>query len=248
MATYLTINGINLKVIPDIDTDYQMRMADLDPIGQNGSYTVGLGNKGRLLDFDVHVRPKDVQTIIKLKDNNKVVKVVSKSKANYNGKYRIKKFTSKEKKSHFIFTIQLQEHTAFNKTTRTFTNWKVTKKSTKSSKAATTTGLYKALLKCPTLKYGSSNTKCVKILQKLLRLNGYYITYKGAKLKVDGDFKIYTRWAVKLFQKKHKLKQDGIVGPKTKAKFKGKAGTTTSKYPGEILYNKYQNPNKVINL
>lgn len=228
MATYLTINGINLKVIPDIDTDYQMKMAELDYIGQDGSYTIGLGNKGRLLDFDVHVRPNDVQNIIKLKNTKSVVKVVSKSKAGYNGKYQIKKFTSKEKLKHFIFTIQLQEYTGFNKTTKTFTNWKVTKKSTKSSKASTITGLYKALLKCPTLKYGSSNSKCVTVLQKLLRLNGFYITYKGAKLKVDGDFKKYTRWAVKLFQKKYKLKQDGIVGPKTKAKFKGKAGATTS--------------------
>ncbi|WP_225369248.1 peptidoglycan-binding domain-containing protein [Methanobrevibacter arboriphilus] len=57
--------------------------------------------------------------------------------------------------------------------------------------------------------------------------------------------KKYTRWAVKLFQKKHKLKQDGIVGPKTKAKFKSKAGATTSKNL-EILYNNYQDPNKVI--
>ncbi|MEA4957537.1 hypothetical protein SDC9_30530 [bioreactor metagenome] len=228
MATYLTINGINLIVVPDIDTDYQIRMAELDYIGQNGSYTKGLGNKGRLLDFDVYVRPSDVQTIINLKNSDSKVKVVSKSKAGYNGYYQIKKFTSKEKLKHFIFSIQLQEYTTFNITTKTFINWKVTKKSTKSSKTSATTSLYKYLLKCPTLKYGSSNTKCVKVLQRMLRLNGYYITYKGSKLNVDGDFKKYTRWAVKLFQKEHKLKQDGIVGPKTKAKFKGKIGASTS--------------------
>jgi murein L,D-transpeptidase YcbB/YkuD len=230
MATYLTINGINTKVIPEIETDYQPKMAELDYVGQNGSNTVGLGNKGRLLDFDIYVKPVDVQKIIALRNSNSTVKVVSKSKANYNGQYQIKKFTSKEHKTKFVFSIQLQEYTKYNVTTKSFTNWKVTSKKTSgTSSTANYTSLYKALLKCPTLKYNSSNTKCVKVLQKLLRLNGFYIKYKGHNLLIDGKFLTYTRWAVKLFQKKYKLKQDGIVGPKTKAKFKGKIGTTTKK-------------------
>lgn len=239
MATYLTINGINVLVIPEIETDYQPKMAELDYVGQNGSNTVGLGNKGRLLEFDIYVKPVDVQKIISLRNSNSPVKVVSKSKANYNGQYQIKKFTSKEHKKKFVFSIQLQEYTKFNVTTKSFSNWKVTtKKSSSTSSAANYTSLYKDLLKCPTLKYGSTG-KCVGVLQKLLRLNGFYLKYKGKNLIVDDKFLTYTCWAVKLFQKKYKLKQDGIVGPKTKAKFKGKKGTVIL---GKVLYEAPKGP------
>ena len=53
-----------------------------------------------------------------------------------------------------------------------------------------------------TLKLGSKG-KFVKELQNLLDLT------------VDGDFGIKTENAVKNFQKKHNLTEDGIVGPKT---------------------------------
>ena len=47
-------------------------------------------------------------------------------------------------------------------------------------------------------------------LQQLLRAAGY-----GKNVKVDGEFGIDTRIAVRLFQKDHKLKSDGVVGGKT---------------------------------
>ena len=53
-----------------------------------------------------------------------------------------------------------------------------------------------------TLKLGSKG-KFVKELQNLLDLT------------VDGDFGLKTENAVKNFQKKHNLIEDGIVGPKT---------------------------------
>lgn len=230
MATYITIDGIDLLVIPPIDTDYQPKIAEHDLTGQNGTYTVGLGNKGRLLEFEVYVKPANVQTILTLKEKNSVVKLVSRSLAGYNGQYQIKKFTSKEYKTRFNFTIELQEYTKFNVTTKKFSNWTVSSSTTSSSSTASkkdkASALYNALLKCPTLQYGSSNTKCVKILQRLLRLNGYYIKYKGANLIVDGKYLKYTRWAVRKFQKDNGLKVTGIVDAKTKAKFKGKIGTS----------------------
>lgn len=50
----------------------------------------------------------------------------------------------------------------------------------------------------------------VVTLQQLLRTAGY-----GKNVKVDGKFGIDTRIAVRLFQKDHNLKSDGVVGGKT---------------------------------
>ncbi|MCU1367180.1 MAG: Peptidoglycan-binding domain 1 protein, partial [Ilumatobacteraceae bacterium] len=60
----------------------------------------------------------------------------------------------------------------------------------------------------------------VKQIQTALKNKGYKVT-------VDGDFGQQTDTAVKAFQKKSGLKQDGIVGPKTWAKLSA-AGTTTT--------------------
>lgn len=64
-------------------------------------------------------------------------------------------------------------------------------------------------------RYGSKNLKkgstgsYVRQLQKDLQAMNY-------SLSVDGDFGKITEKAVKAFQKKHGLSQDGIVGPKTR--------------------------------
>ena len=66
-------------------------------------------------------------------------------------------------------------------------------------------------------RYGSTNLKrgstgsYVRQLQKDLQAMNY-------SLSVDGDFGKITEKAVKAFQKKHGLSQDGIVGPKTRLK------------------------------
>lgn len=41
------------------------------------------------------------------------------------------------------------------------------------------------------------------------------LNFRGAKLKVDGDFGAKTEAAVKKIQRSHSLKADGIAGPKT---------------------------------
>ena len=56
----------------------------------------------------------------------------------------------------------------------------------------------------PELKKGTKNTKAVKCLQAML-----------GGLTIDGDFGSKTLAAVKAFQQKNGLVQDGIVGPKT---------------------------------
>jgi peptidoglycan hydrolase-like protein with peptidoglycan-binding domain len=48
-----------------------------------------------------------------------------------------------------------------------------------------------------------------------IRAIQYLLNYRGVKVKVDGKFAAQTEAAVKRFQKTHKLKVDGVVGPQT---------------------------------
>lgn len=75
------------------------------------------------------------------------------------------------------------------------------------------TGKYTGVIPVPTLKKGSAGI-AVKNLQSFLN---WAI---NAKLTVDGDFGNATFKALKKFQKKVGLKQDGIWGTKTRAKAK----------------------------
>ena len=76
----------------------------------------------------------------------------------------------------------------------------------------------KAISKCPyaeptkALRRGSSGNG--------VRWVQWHLNQVGEKLKVDGSFGTLTRAAVLRFQKKQKLVQDGIVGPKTRAALK----------------------------
>ena len=58
----------------------------------------------------------------------------------------------------------------------------------------------------------------VKKIQKALKLHGFYLSYNGRYLKVDGIYHIYTEKAVKQFQKANKLKVTGKVDEKTAKK------------------------------
>lgn len=75
------------------------------------------------------------------------------------------------------------------------------------------TGKYTGIIPGPTLKKGSAGI-AVKNLQSFLN---WAI---NAKLTVDGDFGNATFKALKKFQKKVGLKQDGVWGTKTRAKAK----------------------------
>ncbi|MBF2064097.1 MAG: peptidoglycan-binding protein [Calothrix sp. C42_A2020_038] len=59
----------------------------------------------------------------------------------------------------------------------------------------------------PTLRFGNSG-EAVRVLQRLLRSNGYPVT-------IDGLFGALTESAVKAFQTRRGLVADGIVGPLT---------------------------------
>jgi peptidoglycan hydrolase-like protein with peptidoglycan-binding domain len=59
----------------------------------------------------------------------------------------------------------------------------------------------------PTLRFGNSG-ESVRVLQRLLRSNGYPVT-------IDGSFGALTESAVRAFQARRGLTTDGIVGPVT---------------------------------
>ena len=78
----------------------------------------------------------------------------------------------------------------------------------------------KVSVKFKTVSKGSKDRVMVKKIQRALKKNGYYIKYKGSKLKVNGIYKQSTVRAVKQFQKAKGLKVTGKVDQKTAKKLK----------------------------
>ncbi len=69
-----------------------------------------------------------------------------------------------------------------------------------------------------TISKGSKDKAMVKKIQIALKSKGYYLTYNGHYLKVDGIYHTYTEMAVKQFQKAKKLKVTGKVDYNTAVK------------------------------
>ena len=85
----------------------------------------------------------------------------------------------------------------------------------------------------------SKDKSAVKKVQHALKDNGYYITYKGHYLKVDGWYGPCTFKSVKQFQKAKKLKVTGKVDGETAAKLKiiGKSKYVSIKFGDGSDYN-----------
>ena len=107
--------------------------------------------------------------------------------------------------------------TTRNTTTRNTTTGSTT---TASTTTASTTAARVVTSPSDNVKLGDSGSG-VKQIQTALKAQGYAVT-------VDGTFGPKTDTAVKAFQKKNGLKQDGVVGPKTWAKLSGSGTTTTT--------------------
>ena len=71
-----------------------------------------------------------------------------------------------------------------------------------------------------TIKKGSKDKVTVKRIQRALKRNGYYLTYKKHYLKVDGIYGVCTVRSVKQFQKAKKLQMTGKVDYATAKKLK----------------------------
>ena len=75
----------------------------------------------------------------------------------------------------------------------------------------------KLTVKAPAWKTIAKGSKDKSMVKKI---NGFYLSYKGRYLKVDGLFHKYTQMAVKQFQKAKKLKVTGKVDYATAKKLK----------------------------
>ena len=96
----------------------------------------------------------------------------------------------------------------------TYAGDKYYNKATKNAKLTVKAPAWKTVSK------GSKDKAMVKKIQKALKSNGYYLSYKGRYLKIDGLFHKYTEMAVKQFQKAKKLKVTGKVDYATAKKLK----------------------------
>ena len=122
------------------------------------------------------------------------------AKTNYKGK-AVFKITKLNKKGTYKAVIKFNGNKYYLKSTK---NTKITVKASKTT--------------FKTVSQGSKDTKTVKKIQQALKDHGYYLSYKGHYLKVDGKYNSYTVRSVKEFQRDHGLKQTGKVDAKTAKK------------------------------
>ena len=148
---------------------------------------------------------------ITLKDNKNKVMKNKKVTLKVNGKTYTAKTNSKG-----VATFKLSKLTKKGKYTAaiTYAGDKYYNKLNKKAKITVKAPAWKTVAK------GSKDKATVKKIQQALKNNGYYLTYKGHYLKIDGIYKGCTERSVKQFQKAKKLKVTGKVDYKTAQKLK----------------------------
>ena len=164
---------------------------------------------------DLTAKAKTFKTSVKtkkytitLKDNTG--KVIKNAKVTLKVKGKTYKATTNSKgKATFKITKLTKKGTY--KATITFKGDKFYKKVSKKAKI-------KVIVTFKTVSKGSKDKSTVKEIQQALKNKGYYLTYKGHYLKVDGKFSSCTFRSVKQFQKDKGLKVTGKVDEKTAKK------------------------------
>lgn len=140
---------------------------------------------------------------------NKAGVLVGSSDLSVNGNYYLTSYNEEKKvNGSYLITWEFTEYIKPNVVQATFKRIgkSATKKATNTKAKKTTpkkTSSYITILltDCSTLKYGMTNKKCVKYLQKFLQKKGYYKGYK-----IDGDYLKYTKQEVNKLQKAYKIK------------------------------------------
>ena len=145
---------------------------------------------------------------ITLKDNTG--KAIKKAKVTLKVKGKTYKATTNSKGKATFKITKLAKKGKFKAVIK-FKGDKYYKKATKKSKI-------KVIITFKTVSKGSKDKATVKQIQQALKDNGYYLTYKGHYLKIDGIYKGCTERSVKQFQKAKHLKVTGKVDEKTAKK------------------------------
>ena len=150
-------------------------------------------------------------------------------------KVTVKKATPKltAKKKTFKSSVKTKKYKTYKATTNskgkaTFKIKKLNKKGTykatvtykenKYYNKASKKAKIKVIVTFKTVSKGSKDKSTVKEIQQALKDHGYYLSYKGHYLKVDGKFKGCTERSVKEFQHDKGLKVTGKVDEKTAKK------------------------------
>ena len=146
-------------------------------------------------------------TII-LKDNTG--KAIKKAKVTLKVKGKTYKATTNSK-GKAVFKIKNLKKKGTFKATITYKGNKYYNKVSKKANI-------KVIVTFKTVSKGSKDKSTVKEIQQALKDHGYYLSYKGHYLKVDGKFQSCTERSVKEFQHDKGLKVTGKVDEKTAKK------------------------------
>ena len=152
--------------------------------------------------------PKTKKYTIVLKDNTG--KAIKKAKVTLKVKGKTYKATTNSKGKATFKITKLNKKGTY-KATITYKGNKYYNKISKKAKI-------KVIVTFKTVSKGSKDKATVKEIQQALKNKGYYLTYQGHYLKVDGKFNSCTFRSVKEFQKDKCLKVTGKVDEKTAKK------------------------------
>ena len=145
---------------------------------------------------------------ILLKDNTG--KAIKKAKVTLKVKGKTYKATTNSK-GKAVFKIKNLKKKGTFKATITYKGNKYYNKVSKKANI-------KVIVSFKTVSKGSKDKSTVKEIQQALKDHGYYLSYKGHYLKVDGKFQSCTERSVKEFQHDKGLKVTGKVDEKTAKK------------------------------
>ena len=145
---------------------------------------------------------------ITLKDNTG--KAIKKAKVTLKVKGKTYKATTNSK-GKAVFKIKNLKKKGTFKATITYKGNKYYNKVSKKANI-------KVIVSFKTVSKGSKDKSTVKEIQQALKDHGYYLSYKGHYLKVDGKFQSCTERSVKQFQHDKGLKVTGKVDEKTAKK------------------------------
>ena len=156
--------------------------------------------------FKTTVKTKKYTVV--LKDNTG--KAIKKAKVTLKVKGKTYKATTNSK-GKAVFKIKKLNKKGTFKATVTYKGNKYYNKVSKKAKI-------KVIVTFKTVSKGSKDKETVKEIQQALKDKGYYLTYQGHYLKVDGKFSSCTFRSVKEFQHDNGLKVTGKVDEKTAKK------------------------------